>query len=290
MTKHQSEPNAQPASESCTYEHRSPPGFCTKCGWTSDSFPNPEFFFDKSPASEASGREESLNSLEARLAADIRAIDGNHDKGAAELAEQLIARGWHPAAPAGEREDDVAKLRRENERLTDKIFLMYSAAGPIDGGDELKAVEHLAEMARSRRVENERLRKRIAELRSQLDTAQKEVDRLDWLVKRETGTWLETRDANQRLTEDATAARQQAAIVLNSMEWDGDGYCWTGGQWDYRLTPSEAVELTASKIKNLEASHAALQAKLDAVAGLEEKWRKMHSYWWADELAAALAE
>jgi hypothetical protein len=31
MTKHQSEPNAQPASESCTYEHRSPPGFCTKC-------------------------------------------------------------------------------------------------------------------------------------------------------------------------------------------------------------------------------------------------------------------
>jgi hypothetical protein len=46
------------------------------------------------PASEPSGREESLNSLEARLAADIRAIDGNHDKGAAELAEQLIARGW----------------------------------------------------------------------------------------------------------------------------------------------------------------------------------------------------
>jgi hypothetical protein len=46
------------------------------------------------PASKPSGREESLNSLEDRLAADIRAIDGNHDKGAAELAEQLIARGW----------------------------------------------------------------------------------------------------------------------------------------------------------------------------------------------------
>jgi hypothetical protein len=67
------------------------------------------------PASEASGREESLNSLEARLAADIRAIDGNHDKGAAELAEQLIARGWHPA-PAGERE--------EVERLRERIAVM----------------------------------------------------------------------------------------------------------------------------------------------------------------------
>jgi hypothetical protein len=62
------------------------------------------------PASEPSGREESLNCLEARLAADIRAIDGNHDKGAAELAEQLIARGWHPAL-SGEREEVEQKLR-----------------------------------------------------------------------------------------------------------------------------------------------------------------------------------
>jgi hypothetical protein len=53
-----------------------------------------EWWDGKPPASEPSGKEESLNSLEARLAADIRAIDGNHDKGAAELAEQLIARGW----------------------------------------------------------------------------------------------------------------------------------------------------------------------------------------------------
>ena len=28
------------------------------------------------------------------LAADIRAIDGNHDKGAGAIAEALIARGW----------------------------------------------------------------------------------------------------------------------------------------------------------------------------------------------------
>jgi hypothetical protein len=110
MTKHQSEPNAQPASE---------PATCAVCPWCDYRLPLPgrdyeycprcikSFSFRKPieppPASEPSGMEESLNSLEARLAADIRAIDGNHDKGAAELAEQLIARGWHPA-PAGERE------------------------------------------------------------------------------------------------------------------------------------------------------------------------------------------
>jgi hypothetical protein len=235
MTKHQSEPNAQPASEpsglqSAAYE------LAGDTRLAQGSFRNRRDAAEEilkrhwHPAAPAGEREESLNSLEARLAADIRAIDGNHDKGAAELAEQLIARGWHPA-PAGERNAELSRQR-----------------------NDLAA----------------------------------EVDRLDWLVKRETGTWLETRDANQRLTDDAAAARQQAAIVLNSMEWDGDGYCWTGGQWDYRLTPSEAVELTASKIKNLESSNTALQAKLDAVAGLVEKWRRMHSYWWADELAAAL--
>jgi hypothetical protein len=54
---------------------------------------------------------------------------------------------------------------------------------------------------------------------------------------------------------------------------------------------ANTVALAAlDKAAALEASHTALQAKLDAVAGLVEKWRKMHSYWWADELAAALAE
>jgi hypothetical protein len=101
MTKHQSEPNAQPASE---------PATCAVCPWCDYRLPLPgrdyeycprcikSFSFRKPieppPASEPSGKEESLNSLEDRLAADIRAIDGNHDKGAAELAEQLIARGW----------------------------------------------------------------------------------------------------------------------------------------------------------------------------------------------------
>lgn len=43
---------------------------------------------------------------------------------------------------------------------------------------------------------------RIAQLRSQLDDAHKEIDRLDWLVKRETGVWLETRDANKQLRKE----------------------------------------------------------------------------------------
>jgi hypothetical protein len=59
-----------------------------------------------------------------------------------------------------------------------------------------------------------------------------------------------------------------------------------------RMFDNEQAKVTHFQMKAaaLEASHAALQAKLDAFAGLVEKWRKMHSYWWADELAAALAE
>lgn len=68
-----------------------------------------------------------LNRMEAELAEDIRAIDGNHDKGAGELAEQLVARGWlretkaPPAVPdikidfdkiAKELDDEAAELER----------------------------------------------------------------------------------------------------------------------------------------------------------------------------------
>jgi hypothetical protein len=64
----------------------------------------------------------------------------------------------------------------------------------------------------------------------------------------------------------------------------------------YRLAMWKGIEVGQSdqpaRLAALEASHAALQAKLDAVAGLVEKWRAYEVEWvegCADELAAALA-
>jgi hypothetical protein len=109
MTQHQqSEPNAQPARDESprpwlqAARVKAQEWFTGQYGTFINSYvvatKMTEIFCKEwqaaQPASEPSGREESLSSLEARLAADIRAIDGNHDKGAAELAEQLIARGW----------------------------------------------------------------------------------------------------------------------------------------------------------------------------------------------------
>ena len=43
---------------------------------------------------------------------------------------------------------------------------------------------------------------REAELRIDLNNARKKVDQLEFFINREQGVWLETRDANQRLTKE----------------------------------------------------------------------------------------
>lgn len=66
----------------------------------------------------------------------------------------------------------------------------------------------------------------------------------------------------ERLKGEWDAAQQIAAIVLSSLRWTGDGYEWTGGQWDYRMTPDEAVALTDGKIKAATARIATLESQL----------------------------
>jgi hypothetical protein len=234
------------------------------------------------PASEPSGREESLNSLEARLAADIRAIDGNHDKGAAELAEQLIARGWHPA-PAGEREE-VERLRERiavmDKRYADMTelsidqsrFLFALAKGnPIpERGMDLHA-RRLALEASERAAA---LEASHAALLSELQAYRefdKEID---------------------NITAEPMSDGQAAAIADNVVAVSKIG----------ELEAEVATVLRSRE--DVVMQLAALQAKLDAVAGLVEKFNANRltavSYCryhaaeaWrdaADELAAALAE
>lgn len=59
------------------------------------------------------------------------------------------------------------------------------------------------------------------------------------------------RRRNDQLCEETTKARELASIVIGSLEWNGDGYEWTGGEWDYRMQPAEAAEATQRLIMNL---------------------------------------
>lgn len=52
-------------------------------------------------------------------------------------------------------------------------------------------------------------------------------------------------------TERAERAEETTMIVLGSLQWNGDGYEWTGGQYDYRMTPAEAVACTQRKLDTL---------------------------------------
>lgn len=52
---------------------------------------------------------------------------------------------------------------------------------------------------------------RVAELRIDLDNAQKKIDQLEFFIRHEQGVWLETRDANQRLTKELAASTNYIA-------------------------------------------------------------------------------
>ena len=73
------------------------------------------------------------------------------------------------------------------------------------------------------------------------------------------------------LTAERDHADLFARTVLSSLHWTGDGYGWTGGRFDYRMSPSEAASLTTSEIEGLRdkvkeqaAELADLRAKLAA--------------------------
>jgi hypothetical protein len=62
---------------------------------------------------EPPSRDTEIERLEwPELANDIRAVDGNHDLGAGELAARLVERGWRRSQPASEPSLDVERLAR----------------------------------------------------------------------------------------------------------------------------------------------------------------------------------
>jgi hypothetical protein len=210
------------------------------------------------PASEPSGREESLNSLEARLAADIRAIDGNHDKGAAELAEQLIARGWHPATPRvqdGEGERPSVRANRES------------------------AVRFLSAQIAALEADRDTLKKSRDDLSEAVKLYRKAVDDAGCPPGASPYHWL------TMILAELNGADQACNILRAAYD------NVVGGKASSADILLGAMQHAAA----LEASHASLQAKLDAVA---EASRKASDRYWNGgllepvmrDLRAALAE
>jgi hypothetical protein len=210
------------------------------------------------PASEPSGREESLNSLEARLAADIRAIDGNHDKGAAELAEQLIARGWHPAP-----------------------------RGVQDGEGELPSV--IANRESAVRF----LSAKIAAIEAERDTLKKSRDDLAEAVK------LYRKAADDAGCPPGASPYHWLTMILAELNGADQACNILRAAYDNvvggKASSADILLGAMQHAAALEASHASLQAKLDAVA---EASRKASDRYWNGgllepvmrDLRAALAE
>lgn len=54
-----------------------------------------------------------------------------------------------------------------------------------------------------------------------------------------------------RLEAESDHDRLFARTVLSSLHWTGDGYEWTGGRFDYRMSPAQAVAATVNEINDL---------------------------------------
>lgn len=65
------------------------------------------------------------------------------------------------------------------------------------------------------------------------------------------GHWTPAAPGDAELRRELAEARETVAIVLGSLKWNGDGYEWTGGHYDYRMTPGEAVAATERLIAGL---------------------------------------
>jgi hypothetical protein len=46
-----------------------------------------------------------------------------------------------------------------------------------------------------------------------------------------------------RLQEENRSLRERNNLILSGLRWTGDGYEWTGAEFDYRLKPDEAVAM-----------------------------------------------
>jgi hypothetical protein len=213
MTKHQSEPNAQPASE--------PDYACKVCGNAHDE----------------------TGTLEHGRGCYTQDEDG----GGSEYIEEAD-KSRHPAEPSGRHVpsvkdiDDVYTEELSEEAIADLEKLRHPAA-PAWEREEVK-----------------RLRQALS----------KQQDEIQQILGKALGYPKYASD--QKNFPGATEA---------------NGVC-VGEH-----VAESLAEEAAARLAILEASHTALQAKLDAVAGLVEKWRAYEVEWvegCADELAAALAE
>lgn len=52
--------------------------------------------------------------------------------------------------------------------------------------------------------------------------------------------------------ENCQKLHEQNQLILSGLRWTGDGYEWTGAEYDYRLKPEEAVQRMSAERVRLE--------------------------------------
>jgi hypothetical protein len=67
----------------------------------------------------------------------------------------------------------------------------------------------------------------------------------------------------ERLRAELGEAKELVNIVLSGLSWTGDGYEWTGGEYDYRLKPDEAVAAMKRDRDKWKAENAALRQQIE---------------------------
>jgi hypothetical protein len=227
--------------------------------------------------------------------------------------------GWHPAAPAGEREE-LERLREENRRrqetieaLADRLYasreiwsdecnkeILKRAQGEADvHGVPVSVVVHGATAAKVLPKELSRLRHERQQLANGIASAAKAFGIIDGTVPLTGPQLLQLCDdlgniANgyEQYRADAAALEASHAALLSELQAYRDFDKEIDNITAEPMSDGQAAAIAdnvvaVSKIGELEAEVAtvlrsredvvmqlaALQAKLDAVAGLVEKWR-----------------
>lgn len=70
-------------------------------------------------------------------------------------------------------------------------------------------------------------------------------------------------DEAERLRRENAELKELNHLILSGLRWTGDGYEWTGAEYDYRINPEESVRLMAEERKRLRDKIAACEREFE---------------------------
>jgi uncharacterized coiled-coil DUF342 family protein len=205
-------------------------------------------------------------------------LAADHDAAVAELQERIEKLEWALDHERKCRIPREQELRAEIERATRGIVSLREQYASVSElltrvGDERDTLRQLAERAEAELAEaKETNRKALSDRDMEWWEKLCLVDNVaptpeavkQWVMDENEYHEKQLRTKLAEVEKERDEANRTVNIVLSSLHWTGDGYEWTGGQYDYRMTPADALAATQGMLHQLRSAKKELTAQLAA--------------------------